>query len=315
MKAIIFPGILVIASSIISGCSTSSGLSKSEIRQSVIDSTFTFYERSGLNSGQRVKYIYRFSDRDRIPVQELSKRLAKEGIETIDIGYVAKRWSLRTFENTIHTRATMAEREKSFRWMMFEFKVDDYHGFVMAPADIDLTGISSEEFLPFIKSQSDEDLYLIGISLDKIKDHQRAMFVFDELIKRDYKPDTSYFKMGNSLVGEHEYVKGIEHWEKAVELNPNYLNAHLELGRIFFENSHWKKAYHHYVEADRIKPNDDDILYNVAKSLIKFERYNEAYTTISRAIKINPKNAHAKGVLSYLKTPAIRKLRHKFPDK
>lgn len=307
--------IFVIVASMISGCSSSSGLSRSEVRQSIIDSTFTFYEKSGLISKQRVKYIYRFSDRDRIPVQELSKRLVKEAIETIDIEYVDKRWSLRVLENTIHSRATMAEREKSFRWMMFEYKVDNYHGFVMAPADIELAGIASDQFLPFLKSQADDDLFLIGLSLEKIKDHQRAMFVFDELIQREHKLDTSYFKMGNALVGTHEYVKGIQHWEKAVELNPDYLNAHLELGRIFFENSHWKKANHHYVESERIKTNDDGILYNVAKSLIKLERYNEAYTTISRAIKINPKNAHAKGVLRYLKTPGIRKLRHKYPDK
>ena len=107
----------------------------------------------------------------------------------------------------------------------------------------------------------------------------------------------------------HEYVEGIEHWQNAIEINPDYLEVHLKLGNIFFENSHWQKAQHHFKEADRIKPNDDVILYNLSKSLIKIERYNEAYNTIRRAVKLNPKNIYAKAVLKQLKSPHMRKLR------
>ena len=151
--------------------------------------------------------------------------------------------------------------------------------------------------------------------LDKLSDHQRSRLAFDELISRNYKPDTSYYKMGAALIGTHEYVEGIERWKKAIEINRDNLEAHMQLGLIYFENSHWKLAHKHFKEADRIKPNDDVILYNLAKSLIKLERYNEAYTTISRAVRLNPRNVFAKGVLRSLKTPAIRRLRKQYPDK
>lgn len=286
-------------------------LSKSELQKCQIDVTFTQYEQAGFNTADTLKFIYHFSDRDRIPIIELSKGLEKEKIETISFYEKDNRWHLTAFENTVYNRQSMLEKEKEFRWMMYKYKVDNYHGFRIAEADINIAAVPNDEFLPFILSLDDEDLFRVGLILDKAKNYQRSLFVFDELIKRNNKPDTSNYKMGSALIGTHEYVEGIERWKKAIELNPDYLEVHMELGKIFFENSHWREAHREFLEAYRINPNDDVILYHLAKSMIKVERYKEAYTVIRRAVKLNPKNIYAKGVLKDMKSPAMRKLRKK----
>ncbi len=301
--------------SLVSITSAQSRLSKKEIQEIKIDSVFDQAEMQGLNTSQRLRYIYHFSARKRIPVLELSVDLKEDTIEVISMHQRGKKWFVSAFKNEIHSRETMFDMETQMRWRAFKFKVDDYLGFRIAPADIDIASVPNDQFFPFILSLGDQDLFNVAIRLDKIKDHQKSMLAFQELIQRNFNPDTSYFKMGSALVATHEYVEGIEHWEKAIELNPGYLEAHMQLGIIFYDNSHWKKAYAHFKEADRIRPNDDVILYHLARSLTKLERYNEAYTTIRRAIKINPKNEYAKGVLKSLKSPAIRKLRKKFPTK
>lgn len=280
-----------------------------------IDSTFTHYEKLGFNTKERLKYIYHFADRDLEPVVALGNDLQEDSIEVINITKSNNRWYLAAFENNIYSRQAMSEKEKTLRWQMFKFKVDHYGGFAIATADVVFFDVDADQFLPFLKSLNNIDLFNVGMRLDKIKDYQRSMFAFDELIKREYKPDTSHYKMGASLIGTKEYVEGIKNWEKAIQLNPDYLEAHMQLGMIFFENSHWKKAHLHFKEAERIKPNDDVILYHLAKSLIKLERYNEAYATIQRAVKLNPKNVFAKGVMKSLKTPSIRKLRKMHPEK
>ena len=284
-------------------------LSKTEQQKQQVDAIFTQYEQAGFNTADTIKYIYHFSDRDRIPIIELSKALEKESIETISYFEKDKRWHLTTFENTVYNRQSMLEKEKEFRWMMYKYKVDNYHGFKVAEADINIAAVPSDQFLPFIISLESEDLFRLGLRLDKVKDYHRSLFVSDELVKRNFKPDTSYYMMGNALIGTHEYVQGIERWKKAVELNPDYLDVHMALGKIFFENSHWREAHRQFLEAYRINPNDDVIMYHLAKSMIKVERYKEAYTIIRRAVKVNPDNIYAKGVLKDMKSPGMKKLR------
>lgn len=296
-------------------CTAQSRLSKNEQRQATIDSIFDEADLRGFNTTDRLKYIYHFSARKRIPLLELSQDLGRDTIEVISMYKSGNKWWLSAFKNEIHSRETMFDMQTEMRWRAFKFKVDDFLGFRIAPADIDITAVPIDQFFPFILSLGNQDLFNVGIRLDKIKDHPKAMLAFQELIKRNFNPDTSFFKMGTALVGTHEYVEGIEHWEKAVAINPDYLEAHMQLGILFYENSHWKKAHAHFKEADRIRPNNDEILYHLARSLTKLERYNEAYITIRRALKINPKNEYAKGVLKNLKTPAIKKLRKKFPTK
>ena len=312
-----YPKLLLILSSfiLVSNSSAQVRLSKKELQQAAIDSVFDQAEITGLNPAQKLKYIYLFSARSRIPIMELAQDLEKDTIEVISMYQSGNTWHLSAFKNEILSRQSMIDRETDMRWRGFKFKVDDYLGFRILPADIDIAAVPNDLFFPFILSLEDQDLFNVAIRLDKIKDHPKSLLAFQELVERNFNPDTSYFKLGSALVATHEYVEGIERWEKAVELNPDYLESHMQLGIIYYENSHWKQAHAHFKEAERIKPNDDVILYHLARSLIKVERYNEAYTTIRRALKLNPKNEFAKGVFKSLKSPAIKKLRKKFPTK
>lgn len=299
----------IISTILLSGCASQSTLNKTQNRQLVIDSTFTAMETMGLNTSSRLKYIYHFSDRDRIPIQELAAGLEKDSIHIINISPEQNQWHLTAFENAVHNRASIMEKEKEFKWMMYKYKVDHYHGFRILPADIDFTMVPADEFISFLNSLPDEDLYNVAGQLSKANDHLRAIAAYDELIKRNFYPDTSHFQMGRSLIGINEYVEGIGHWEQALEHNPKYLEVHMELGKIYFENSHWKKAYKHFAESNRIKPNDDMILYHLSKGLIRLERYEEAYLVIRESLRVNSKNVFARGVLKQLRSPAMKKLR------
>lgn len=297
-----------LSSFLISGCTTQSAI-KIKNRQDVIDSTFTSAEQMGLNTQSRLKYIYRFSDRDRISIQELAKGLEKDSIEVISMYLAQRLWHLSAFENTVHSRSSMEAKEKLFRWMMYKYKVDHYNGFIIIPADIDFSMVSPGEFLNFLQSLPDGDLYNVAGQLSKSNDHLRAIAAYDELLKRNVYPDTVHFRMGTALIGIHEYVEGIGHWEQALEHNPDFVEVHVELGKIFFENSHWKKAHKHFAEANRIKPHDSMILYHLSKSLIRLERYEEAYIAIRESLRIDSKNVFARGVLKQLRSPAMKKLR------
>ncbi len=289
-------------------------LTKNEIAQIRIDSFFAVAEKQGLNTSHPLKYTYTFIDGARVPLIELGSQLVGDSMEVIEVIQQGDNWQLRVFETKAHSRASMLEREKMLKWQVFKYKLEDYLGFKIAKADINMELIPSDKFIASLKALDNDDLFNVAMRFDKLNHIDKALVAFQELTLRGFKSDTSYYKMGSALIATHEYVEGIKHWERSIEINPQYREVHMRLGEIYFENSHWKKAYSNYKQADRLKPNDDVILYNLSKSLMKLERYNEAYATINRALKINNKNVFAKGVLKSLKHPKIKKLRKKYPE-
>jgi len=201
------------------------------------------------------------------------------------------------------------------RWLVYKFLIDQYEGFTISTPETEVLSIPDEEFVSSVKSLESEPLFVAGKTLVRKKSYDRAMVTFQECIDRHYKEDTSNYYMGIALVATGEFVKGIEHWEAARDLNPRYLDAYIQLGNIFFENSHFNRALYNFQEADTLKPNDDFILYNISKTLLQLERYNASYDYAKRALKINRKNIYIKGVLDILRQPKIRKLRREFPEK
>lgn len=294
-----------------------SKLSKEELRKVQIDSIFDEAESRGLKSTELLRYDYYFSGHIKNQLVSLQERLAKDSFETISLvpAIIARepaekvRWHLHVKQNGIHSRETLADLEKRFRRLMYTFLVDDYNGFSIAPVDVNALLIPDDQFLVFIKTLDNEPLFIVASDLIRKKSFDRAILAFRECGDRPYKEDTSAFQMGNALVATNEFVNGIAQWERARNLNPHYLEAFLKLGILFFENSHFSRSLYNFQKADALKPDDDEILYHISKCLLQLKRYNESYKYASRAVRLNPKNEFAKGVLDILKQPQIRKLR------
>ncbi|HUR29822.1 MAG TPA: hypothetical protein VMZ69_00250, partial [Saprospiraceae bacterium] len=128
-----------------------SKMPKAELLKQKIDTIFDQCESEGYVTKNKLKYTYRFSDRDRIPILEMGKALEKDSIEVISITQRGKKWEVSAFENKVYTRESMIEKEKEFKWMMYKYKVDDYLGFTISPSDIDISAIPDYDFLSFIK--------------------------------------------------------------------------------------------------------------------------------------------------------------------
>jgi tetratricopeptide (TPR) repeat protein len=289
---------------------------KDEARKIQIDSIFKAAEASGLNTSDVLQYDYFFTDDAEKQLEALSQRLVKDSFETIGIIRVSpKTWRLQVRKNEKHSRQSLFEFEEKLRRLAYNFIVQDYSGFSISHTRVNGLIVPDDEFISFIHSLDDSTLYSVALDMIQRKKYSRALIAFDESINRQYKEDTSHFQLGNALVATNEFVKGIEHWEKARNLNPQYLEAFLNLGNIFFENSHFNRALYNFKKADELRLNNDDILYHISKCLLQLERYNEAFRYAKRAVKLNPKNVFAKSLLKILKQPAIKKLRKKYPDK
>jgi adenylate cyclase len=90
---------------------------------------------------------------------------------------------------------------------------------------------------------------------------------------------------------------------RAIALDPNYAAAHSALGETFHvaismgwaesPDEYWKRVEDHANEALRHDETDVRALVLLARSLIAYNRYEEAAVQIDRAIAVNPNDADA----------------------
>jgi tetratricopeptide (TPR) repeat protein len=111
------------------------------------------------------------------------------------------------------------------------------------------------------------------------------------------------------------YRKGIEYLKQAIKVNPNHEGALRRLGKVFMENQYYPEALIYLTKAVQLKPEDDDLLYQLAFTQFHLELYNQSFDTNRKALRQNKRNASAKYLKTMFKNEHVRKMRKQFPAK
>ena len=131
-----------------------------------------------------------------------------------------------------------------------------------------------------------------------VKNHQEGKTdIAQELYSQVLKINPNYVDAHNNLgiifkvLGEHQKAK--ECYEKAITINPNYLSALNNLGNIFQELGDLQKAKERYEKAIEINPNHADAHNNLGLIFKKLKEYQKAKSCLEKAITINRNYADA----------------------
>jgi predicted TPR repeat methyltransferase len=103
-------------------------------------------------------------------------------------------------------------------------------------------------------------------------------------------------RMGGRL-GEAE-----RKYREAIALNPDYLEAHNNLGNLLQATGRIAEATAHLVQAFRINPKDATVAFNVGVMLGAQHMFKEAVDFFRTAIALNPSFADARAGLAYYLT-------------
>ncbi|HKA36950.1 MAG TPA: tetratricopeptide repeat protein [Thermoanaerobaculia bacterium] len=87
--------------------------------------------------------------------------------------------------------------------------------------------------------------------------------------------------------------RAIEAYEKALAIDPDHPDAHINLGRLLHEASDAGAAEEHYRKALASRPNDPTAAFNLGVSLEDLGRRTEALAAYERAVSLDPRNADA----------------------
>jgi tetratricopeptide (TPR) repeat protein len=107
------------------------------------------------------------------------------------------------------------------------------------------------------------------------------------------EPEGIYYNMAIALTSQGRILQAIEHYSEALKINPDYADAHINVGAVLARQERTNEAINHYLEALRIEPNSDKAHFNLGNALLAQGRIDEAINHFSRALRLNPSFAES----------------------
>jgi type IV pilus biogenesis/stability protein PilW len=99
-----------------------------------------------------------------------------------------------------------------------------------------------------------------------------------------------HFNSGVELYHQREYAKAIQAYQKVIEIDPRYAEAHNNLGIIYQEAGDFDRALSAYQKAIEINPRYEKALNNLGVLLYLKGRYEESIQAFQKALTLNANN-------------------------
>jgi tetratricopeptide (TPR) repeat protein len=111
---------------------------------------------------------------------------------------------------------------------------------------------------------------------------------------------TYQVQYGTELERQGKLEESAAAHEKALEIDPSLVQAHINLIELYGRLGQFEKAEEHYNAAVRIDPGSAESYYNYGVLLLTGEKYPQAEEAFQKTIEINPFHAGAHNNLGYL---------------
>ncbi len=161
-----------------------------------------------------------------------------------------------------------------------------------------------DEFQTAVKLAPDEKQYShnAGLVLAKLDREDEANQAFEQAsglgkgqdLRREYAEQTAVNKAremyneGHSAMEDLKITKAIELFKAVLELDPDMIKAHFNLGVCYRMRKRSKEQIHHFEEVVRLEPDMPDARYNLGLAYSDARMYPQAMAEFKQAIKLKP---------------------------
>jgi tetratricopeptide (TPR) repeat protein len=141
--------------------------------------------------------------------------------------------------------------------------------------------------LPTTSVITNERSLLSSISLPPSSDSKLSVNIAPQQGQIVHDSPEDRIKQGDAYLQKKHWQKAIACYQKAIELNPHYVDAYLRLGEVFNDRGHKDKAIVCYQKVIRLQPDNDRAHHNLGDLLNFQQRWEEAISAYRHAIELN----------------------------
>jgi len=121
----------------------------------------------------------------------------------------------------------------------------------------------------------------------------------EDIIEANDIENPDFIKPGHRLIIP-EKPEAIESYKQAIRIDPDYRDAHFNLGLAYYNSGKYEEKIESYKQAIRIDPDYADAHYNLGNAYGRSGKYEEAIESYRQALRIDPDDARAHYNLGYV---------------
>jgi len=121
------------------------------------------------------------------------------------------------------------------------------------------------------------------------KNFEKAIVFYKEAVEIN-KAASVYFNIGMAYYNLKNVTQAIKYFDKALEKNPNYYNAHHALGLIYSQQKNYNAAIKHLKQTIRLNKKDVDSYAHLGANFMALKQYEQAESYFKSAATKSPQN-------------------------
>jgi protein O-mannosyl-transferase len=133
----------------------------------------------------------------------------------------------------------------------------------------------------------------LGKALSMCERHVETVDHFRKALEIDPGFAEAHNNLGLALAHRNQFDETLVHYRKAIAIRPTYANAYNNLGKALADCGRFAEAVVPYEQVLKIKPDSADAHLNLGIALVGAGRIDDAIDHYKRALEINPNFAEA----------------------
>ncbi len=131
----------------------------------------------------------------------------------------------------------------------------------------------------------------LGVTLARQGKDQKAFLQYQKALEINPRYADAHYNLGKLLARQSKDEEAMVQFMESLRIKPEKKEAHNDLGVILNKHGRIQEAVFHFAQAIRIDPNYREAHFNMGAILFQHGKYGEAVPYFNEALRINPSNA------------------------
>jgi tetratricopeptide (TPR) repeat protein len=233
--------------------------------------------------------------------------LYDQSVEALTKAVKFKPGDVEANRNLAITYYTMGNMDKAYEQMQNYIKIEpnnaDAHnniGLILYNKGMYDTAVEEFRTAKTLKPNEKQYAYNEGLALVKLGKNDEAAKAFKESsgfgegedirenFLKEYEANQwrELYNQGHSMMEIGSTKKAIELFEQVLELKPNMLEAHVNLGFCYRQLGNNQKQIYHFEQALKLSPDSPEINYNLGLAYADYKLYQQAIDRFNKVIEL-----------------------------